>query len=45
MIRILIGVKVRHAACGVILRQITASKGEREREREREREGEREILE
>ena len=27
MIRILTGVKVRHAACGAILRQITASKG------------------
>ena len=27
MIRILTGVKVRHAPCGAILRQITASKG------------------
>ena len=27
MIRILTGVKVRHAACGAILRRITASKG------------------
>ena len=27
MTRILTGVKVRHAACGAILRRITASKG------------------
>ena len=30
MIRILTGVKVRHAPCGAILRQITASKGKGE---------------
>ena len=32
MIRILTGVKVRHAACGAIPRQITASKGSKRRE-------------
>ena len=35
MIRILTGVKVRHAACGAILRQITASKGSKGKEARR----------
>ena len=35
MIRILTGVKVRHAPCGAILRQITASKGSKDMYRRR----------